>query len=200
MVRLYKFLIALIVLLLLMLLYRQLHKNGDKRNSIVFQSPIENVIDSLKVMHNLINNISIHLDKKTGYSIDKVKSGNDLYIGGKKVVSLREFRTSISKSKLSKDSVKIQINDNDIFNILTDENLTRFINLAIFLDDNYISSCYVSKYYNTLIFGYRDTVIYDDEDVRNIVFLESILDTTQFLDEVKVYDKTKELILFSPYK
>lgn len=198
--RLYKFLIALIVLLALIIFYRQLHKNDRKKDSITFQSPIETVIDSLKVMHNFINNMSIHLDKKSGYRIDKVKSGNDLYVGGKNVVSLSEVRNSMSKSKLSKDSVKMHVNDNDIFNILTDENLTRFINLAIFLNDNYVSSCYVSKYYNTLIFGYRDTVIYDDEDVRNIVFLESILDTTQFLNEVKVYDRKKELILFSPYK
>lgn len=198
--RLYKFFIALIVLIVLIVLYNQLHKKDDKKDTITFQSPIETVIDSLKVMHNFISNMSIHLDKKSGYRIDKVKTSNDLYIGGKKVVSLKEVRSSISKSKLSKDSVKVHVNDNDIFNVLTDENLTRFINLAIFLDDNYVSSSYVSKYYNTLIFGYRDTVIYDDEDVRNIVFLESILDTTQFVNEVKVFDRKKGLILFSPYK
>lgn len=198
--RLFKFLIALIVLLVLIFLYKQFHKNDHKKNLITFQSPIETVIDSLKVMHNFINNMSIQLNKKTGYSIDKVKPGNDLYIGGKRVVSLKEVRNSMSKSKLSKDSVNIHVNDNDIFNILTDKSLTRFINLAIFLDDNYVNSSYVDKYYSTLIFGYRDTVIYDDEDVRNIVFLESILDTTQFLDEVKVYDRKNGLILFSPYK
>ena len=178
----------------------QLSSNDNKRDVIIFPTPIETVIDSLVVMNNFINNMSVHLDKNSGYRIDKGKFYNDLYIGGEKIANLDEVRKTIENSKHTTESVQINFKANDVFKTLTDQNLTRFINLAIFLDDNYISSSYHSRYYNTIVFDYRDTLIYDDQDVRNIVFIEGIKDTSHFMNEVVLFDRKDRLVLFSPYK
>jgi len=191
-------LLALIAMALV--LVKCLSREDSIRDKIVFQTPVETVVDSLEIMNNFISNMTLHLDKKSGYRIHKGKGYNDLYIGGKKIGNMDEIRNAIEKSRLNPDSIQIEVKTNDIFNSLTDISLTRFVNLAMFLDDNSIASSYYSQYFNAIVFGYRDTLIYDDEDVRNIILLETVVDTSQFINEVKVFDRKDKIVLFSPYK
>lgn len=191
--------LGLLVLIILLLLVIPKEK-VNKRNVITFQESTEEVIDSLRVMRNFVQNLSLHIDKKSGYYIDKGRFYNDLYIGGKKVLNVEDLKNSLLKSKQTKDSVELQIQNDEVFAVLPDDILTRFIYLSVYLDNNYISSSYIDKYYDAVIFGYRDTLINDDEEVRNIMFLEDIKDTTTFFNEVVVFDRQKGIILFSPYK
>ena len=192
--------VLLSLVAMVLVLIKCLSREESIRDKIVFQTPVGTVVDSLEIMNNFISNMTLHLGKKSGYRIHKGEVYDDLYIGGEKIGNMDEIRNAIEESRLNPDSIQVEVKTNDIFNALTDISLTRFVNLAMFLDDNNVSSSYYSQYYNAIVFDYRDTLIYDDEDVRNIIILETVLDTSQFLNEVRVFDRKNKIVLFSPYK
>lgn len=176
-------------------------KHLDERNTITFQDPATEVIDSLHIMRNFILNLSEYLDRESGYYIDKGRFYNSLFIEGRMVVDVGDLRRALKSSGNSQDTVVVRDkNEKEIANMLSEKALARFITLSIYLDDNDISSCYIDKYFDVVVFGYKDTIINDDQDVRRIVLFDDIEDSLGFYDEVRIYEKMNDIVLFSPYK
>jgi len=174
-------------------------QHSEERNTLSFQSPATEVIDSLHIMRNFVWNLSEYLDRESGYYIDKGRFYNNLFIEGRKVVNVEDLRKALMNSGNSQDTV-IVCDEKGITNLLSDKALARFITLSIYLDDNYISSSYIDKYFDAVVFGYRDTLISDDQDVRRIILIDDIKDSSAFYNEVRIYEKMNDIVLFSPYK
>jgi len=176
-------------------------QHSKERNTLSFQAPATEVIDSLHIMRNFVWSLSEYLDRESGYYIDKGRFYNNLFIEGRKVVNVEDLRKALMNSGNSQDTVVVcDENEKEITNMLSDKALARFISLSIYLDDNYISSSYIDKYFDAVVFGYRDTLISDDQDVRRIILIDEIKDSSAFYNEVRIYEKMNDIVLFSPYK
>ena len=176
-------------------------QHSDERNTLSFQAPATEVIDSLQIMRNFVWNLSEYLDRESGYYIDKGRFYNNLFIEGRRVVNVEDLRKALMNSGNSQDTAVVCYeNEKEITSMLSDKALARFIALSIYLDDNYISSSYIDKYFDAVVFGYRDTLISDDQDVRRIILIDDIKDSSAFYNEVRIYEKMNDIVLFSPYK
>ncbi len=174
--------------------------SSEERVSLSFQDPIIEVADSLRIMRNFIWNLSEYLDRESGYYIDKGRFHNDFFIEGEKILNVQDLRGVLLEPSSNKDTAFFDCTNSEITDFLSDKTLARFLALSVYLDDNYISSGYIDKYFNMVVFGYKDTLLNDDQDTRKVTLIEEIEDTSIFFNEVRIYERKNNLVLFSPYK
>ncbi len=176
-------------------------QSSDERDRLSFQDPVGEVVDSLRTMRTFIWKISEYLNQESGYHIDKGRYYNSVFINGNRIASVDELRELlIEYSNAQRRGISHLNPDIQTSGLINDRILFRFYSLAFFLDDNYISSSYVDKYYNAVVFSYKDTLILNDHESRRIILIDDIKDTSLFFNEIKIFEKGEEIVLFSPYK
>lgn len=175
-------------------------QSSEERNSLSFQDPIIEVADSLSIMQNFVWNLAEYLDRECGYYIDKGRFYNDLFIEGERIINVEDIREVLLEFSNPQDTASVHCENAEITDLLSDKTLARFLALSVYLDDNYISSSYIDKYFNVVVFGYKDTLLNDDQDTRKITLIEEVTDTSAFFNEVRIYDRKNNMVLFSPYK
>lgn len=145
-------------------------KNIDmNRDKLEFKAPINDVKDSLRVMNALLTKI---LSTKE-YSYDYMVKKDQLIIDYRDIGKLNELQNSSKNDTISE------------FKLLTKEEIRRFLNLVIFLKNNYLTRGYMVLSDNDM-YGYEYKYFQrggffenDGQYVRFVSLIQSAQDTLQ---------------------
>lgn len=152
------------------------------RNRLIFESPIEQVADSIKRMEYLMSKFP-----KTGMVNYFVDTDGYLYLNNQKIAPLMG---AINNKKVTGDLVFEQFNDQQI---------NEFFRLMAYLWRNHITSCHKESLIKMFAFSYMEKEIQNAQNYWMIVIPKKATDTVsfEFKNHFEILDKKEGLVLIN---
>lgn len=151
--------------------------NGDQnRNKIVFKDNIDTVQNALIHLQSLLD------------SLPPVQKGADFlpnYGLQNGYLSMNNFHQR-------------RVSDTMTIPGLSKESSSKFINLALFLKDNFVSSANKPLNSNVWFFNYRKVFDENYDDIREIIVFKDKTDTVNLSVDNQILDHKRNLLLLAP--
>lgn len=156
---------------------------SEDRNKINFKDSIVVVHDSLKLM-------SSYLDKIKEADVKNFFFDHEDYL-------------YINNQKVARMSVGDMINFLNVVQSITglsDKDSYKFISLALFLKDNYISGCFRHHVFGIYLYGYKETLENNYEEQRYIMLLDENTKKIKgsYIESYQLIDRRGGMLLIAP--
>ncbi|WP_276374885.1 hypothetical protein [Chryseolinea sp. H1M3-3] len=175
--------VSVFVLLVYVLIVESCAKNSENRNEIVFNNSVAMVQDSVKLMGHLLDQINDAEVKNFFFDNEEY-----LFINNKKI-----GRMAIGDKISFIDTVKNVTGLNEIESF-------KFVSLALFLKNNFISGCFKHRIFGIYLYNYKVTLENAYEDQRYIMVVEESTKKIKgsYVESYQIVDRKEDLLLIAP--
>lgn len=157
---------------------------AQERNKIVFQNPPDQVEDSIVVMNSFMDSLIVRRVNNVFFDTE-----NNLIINNKKMGRMAEG-DSISFIYIVRQETGF-----------SETQVMRFLSLALFLKDNFMTAWFKHGQYGIYFYVYKPTARNEYNDLRNIILFDERLygiKGSMESESFKILDRVGNLVLITP--